>query len=58
VSKRLAQDTRNEKVPFWASHQYDVMPSVLVIDLRGVEADAAAALNTAQGLCSLYPRIS
>ncbi|MET3916854.1 hypothetical protein ABID97_003636 [Variovorax sp. OAS795] len=41
VSERLAKDTRNEKVSLWAYHQYGVMPSVLVIDLRKVDADAA-----------------
>ncbi|WP_431107077.1 hypothetical protein [Variovorax paradoxus] len=40
VSERLAKDPRNEKVSLWAYHQYGVMPSVLVIDLRKVDADA------------------
>ncbi len=43
VSARLAQDARNEKVSLWAYHQYGVVPSVLVVDLRGVNPDAAAA---------------
>lgn len=42
VSERLAQDSRNEKVSVWAYHRYGVVPSVLVIDLRRVDADAAA----------------
>ncbi|WP_369662828.1 hypothetical protein [Variovorax sp. V15] len=41
VSERLAQDARNQKVSLWAYHRYGVMPSVLVIDLRRVDADAA-----------------
>lgn len=42
VSERLAQDARNQNVSLWAYHRYGVMPSVLVIDLRKVDADAAA----------------
>lgn len=42
VSARLAEDSRNEKVSLWAYHQYGIAPSVLVIDLRRVSADAAA----------------
>ena len=41
VSERLAQDARNQKVSLWAYHRHGVMPSVLVIDLRRVDADAA-----------------
>lgn len=41
VSERLEKDERNEKVSVWAYHQYGVIPSVLVIDLRRVDPNAA-----------------
>lgn len=56
VSRRLAEDSRNKSVSLWAYHQYGVMPSTLVIDLRDVTDEAApldvmrALLHSADGL--------
>jgi hypothetical protein len=43
VAKRLAQTPANEKLNVLAYHQYAVLPSVLVLDLRKVGEDASAA---------------
>jgi len=42
VSSRLAKDSRNSKVSLWAYHQYGLLPSVLVVDLRNVDDEASA----------------
>ena len=49
VAARLAKDDRNDKVSVWAYHQYGVVPSVLVFDLRGV-SDQAAQLDVMRAL--------
>ena len=43
VASHLAEDPRNNKVSLWTYHQYGLIPSVLVVDLRRVEDQAAAA---------------
>lgn len=43
VAYRLSEDPRNTKVSLWAYHRYGLVPSVLVIDLRRVDDQAAAA---------------
>jgi len=56
VASRLSEDPRNAKVSVWAYHQYGLVPSVLVVDLRRVDDQAAAAdvlrvlFQTAEGL--------
>lgn len=56
VASRLSQDARNAKVSLWAYHQYGLVPWVLVVDLRRVDDQAAAAdvlrvlFQTAEGL--------
>jgi len=49
VSQRLAEDTRNEKVKFWTYHLYGVLPGTLVVDLRGLD-DEAAMMDVMRGL--------
>jgi hypothetical protein len=49
VAARLSQDARNAKVSLWAYHQYGLVPSVLVIDLRRVD-DQAAAVDVLRAL--------
>ncbi|QEI08845.1 hypothetical protein FXN63_25565 [Pigmentiphaga aceris] len=43
VASRLAEDARNANISLWAYHQYGLVPSVLVIDLRSVGGEVAAA---------------
>lgn len=43
VASRLSEDPRNATVSLWAYHQYGLVPSVLVIDLRRVDDQAAPA---------------
>lgn len=42
VSKRLAEDERNQKVSVWAYRELGVSTSTIVFDLRGANDDAAA----------------
>lgn len=43
VAKRLAQNPANDSLSVLAYHQYAVLPSVLVLDLRKVGDEASAA---------------
>ena len=41
VASHLSKDPRNAKVSVWTYHQYGIIPSVLVIDLRRIDDQAA-----------------
>lgn len=49
VASRLSEDPRNAKVSLWTYHQYGLVPSVLVVDLRRVD-DQAAAMDVLRAL--------
>lgn len=43
VASHLSEDPRNAKVSLWTYHQYGLVPSVLVVDLRRIDDQAATA---------------